>query len=238
MQINDSISVDCVIFGFDGTSLKCLLIERADKDYKLPGNMIRQNEDIQSAAYRVLEELTGLKEVFLQELSVFSDPNRICGSELDWINNSYQINTTRVVTVAYYALVKLNAQIRVHSKANKTIWADIQSINRLAMDHKMILVDALSTLNKNLLNSPIAFELLPKKFTIRQLENLYKAILGVEIDNRNFRKKILDCGYIICTGEREKNVAHKPALYYTFDKNKYKKELKNNFKLNFLNWHY
>ncbi len=238
MQINDSISVDCVIFGFDGISLKCLLTDRGIQDYKLPGSMIRQDEDITSAAYRVLAEHTGLKDVYLQELSVFSDPKRIDDTELQWINSFYHIQTERVVTVAYYALVKLNAQIRAHAKATQTIWMEIQHINRLAMDHKLILVDALSTLNRNLLNSPIAFELLPKKFTIRELENLYKAILGVDIDNRNFRKKILDCGYVFCTGEREKNVAHKPALYYTFDKNKYKKEQKNTFKLNFINWHY
>lgn len=238
MQTNESISVDCVILGFDGTSLKCLLTERGAQDYKLPGSMILQNEDITSAAYRVLAELTGLQDVFLQELSVFSDPNRVTGDELAWINHFYQIHTTRVVTVAYYALVKLSGQMLMYTNENHAVWKDVQEINRLAMDHKSILTNALTTLNRNFLQSPIAFELLPKKFTIRELENLYKAVLGVEIDNRNFRKKILDCGYVVCTGEREKNVPHKPAFFYTFDKNKYKKEQKRTFKLNFINWHY
>ena len=118
-QINSSISVDCVIFGFDGTSLNVLLIKREQKngieekeDYKLPGSMIYEDETLSQAAYRVLAQTTGLENIYLKQLHVFSDPERVRGEDLAWLNRFYQINTPRVVTVAYYSLVKLNDRIR------------------------------------------------------------------------------------------------------------------------------
>ncbi|MDD2288860.1 MAG: NUDIX hydrolase [Bacteroidales bacterium] len=236
MQTNQSISVDCVVFGFDGRSLKCLLVRRDGLDHKLPGSLIFDNEDIPSAAYRVLEEMTGLGDIYLKELSVFSDPLRVGKEDLEWINTFYGVNTRRVVTVAYYALVKLDRRILSHTQEKGALWKEVESITSLAMDHRQILHMALEMLIRDMTNSPIAFELLPKKFTIRELTDLYKAILGVEIDRRNFRKKIKDCGYILPTGEKEKGVPHKPAAYFVFDKNRYKKEEKKTRKLNFINW--
>ena len=236
MQTNQSISVDCVVFGFDGRSLKCLLIKRDGQDLKLPGSLISDQEDIPSAAYRVLEEMTGLKDIFLKELSVFSDPSRVGDKDLEWINHFYGVHTTRVVTVAYYALVKLDNKIMSHIREKEAFWKEVDSISALAMDHKDILNKAMSMLSRDMTHSPIAFELLPRKFTIRELADLYKAVLGVEIDNRNFRKKIIGCGYILPTGEKEKGVAHKPAAYYIFDKHRYKREEKKIRKLNFINW--
>ena len=236
MQTNQSISVDCVVFGFDGLSLRCLLVRRNGLDYKLPGSLILENEDIPSAAYRVLEEMTGLRDVFLKELSVFSNPSRVGKEDLEWINAFYGVNTRRVVTVASYALVKLDGNMRSYTEEKGAIWKEVSCIASLAMDHKQILHKALDMLHRDMTYSPIAFELLPRKFTIRELAGLYEKILGVEIDSRNFRKKIFSCGYILPAGDKEKGVPHKPAAYFVFDKNRYKKEEKKTSKLNFINW--
>ncbi len=240
-KVNSSISVDCVIFGFDGKALNVLLIKRQQRnevgdkeDYKLPGSMIYENETLSQAAYRVLGQTTGLENIYLKQLHVFSDPERVRGEDLEWLNDFYQINTSRVVTVAYYSLVKLNNRILSYTMRKKARWMDVQSIRQLGLDHKEIVMCALETLSRELMQSPIAFELLPKKITIRQLQNLYEAVLGIEIDNRNFRKKILASGYLVATNEREQGVAHKPAQYYIFNKTKYEREQKSKFRLNFI----
>lgn len=242
VQTNHSLSVDCVVFGFNGQSLKVLLVERryrdrstsAPKEYKLPGSMILQAETLPDAADRVLAEMTGLSGVFLKQTTIFSDPHRVTGEELKWINEYHNIASNRVVTVGYYALVKLDKQMIAHTTSLGAHWASVDNVKRLAMDHKEILIDALSILCEQIANSPIAFELLPRKFTIRQLQTLYGAILGIEIDNRNFRKKILESGYLIPTGEREKGVAHKPAEFFIFNMAAYKKVKNRGFKLTFI----
>lgn len=241
-QINSSISVDCVIFGFDGASLNVLLIKREQKngiedkeDYKLPGSMIYEDETLSQAAYRVLAQTTGLENIYLKQLHVFSDPKRVRGEDLAWLNRFYQINTPRVVTVAYYSLVKLNDRILTYTMREKAKWVDVQSIRSLGLDHKEIVMCALETLSRELMQLHIAFELLPRKITIRQLQNLYEAVLGIEIDNRNFRKKILSSGYLIATNEKEQGVAHKPAQYYLFNRAQYEREQKSKFRLNFIN---
>lgn len=244
-----SISVDCVVFGFDGNSLKVLLVKRKyrsrdeegkecwKEDWKLPGSPIFEDEDLSDSAYRILEELTNLKQVYLKQLQVFSDPHRLEEEGLEWLRDAYGFETRRIITMAYYALVKLNPKMVAHTAMRKAEWHDVQSVKKLALDHKEILMYALNTLNKQLLNEPIAFELLPRKFTIRQLQTLYEAILGIEIDNRNFRKKLLGSGYLQSVAEKEKNVAHKPAQFYLFNRNAYERENKKRSKLHFINWH-
>ena len=146
IQMNQSLSVDCAVFGFNGKSLKVLLIERRyyapdtrlDK-LKLPGAMILDNETLPQAAYRVLEEATGLRDVYLKQMDIFSDPNRVSGEELEWINRYHGIRTERVVTVGYYALVKLDTRTVAYTTAKGAQWVDVDSIQRLAMDHKQIL---------------------------------------------------------------------------------------------------
>lgn len=135
------------------------------------------------------------------------------GEELRWLNEYYGVHTGRVVTVGYYALVKLNEALIASAAAEHAQWVGVERVTRLAMDHKQIMARALETLGRQLMVEPIAFELLPRKFTLRQLQVLYEAILGIEIDNRNFRKKVLSSGYLRETGEREKHVAHKPAMF-------------------------
>lgn len=246
IQMNQSLSVDCAVFGFDGRSLKVLLIERRYykpdthlDPLKLPGAMILEDETLPDAAYRVLEEATGLKDVYLKQMEIFSDPKRVSGEELEWINRYHGIRSDRVVTVGYYALVKLDTRTVAYTTAKGAQWVDVESIQRLAMDHKQILSSALRVLCREMLQSPVAFELLPRKFTIRQLQDLYAAVLGIEIDNRNFRKKILSSGFLTPTAEREQGVAHKPAQYYTFNKNAYKRALKEKLRMGFINnWRY
>ena len=144
-----------------------------------------------------------------------------------------------MVTVGYYALVKLDAPTIAYTTAKGARWVDVESIQRLAMDHKQILASALATLCREMLQSPVAFELLPRKFTIRELQTLYSAVLGIEIDNRNFRKKILASGFLTPTAEKEQGVAHKPAQYYTFNRSAYKRALKEKLRLGFINnWRY
>ncbi len=246
IQMNQSLSVDCAVFGFNGQSLKVLLIERRDYTpdshldrLKLPGAMILENETLPDAANRVLAEATGLRDIYLKQMEIFSDPNRVNGEELAWINRYHGIRTERVVTVGYYALVKLDNRTIAYTTAKGAQWVEVEAIQRLAMDHKQILSTALSALYREMIQSPVAFELLPRKFTIRQLQTLYGAVLGIEIDNRNFRKKILSSGFLTPTEEKEQGVAHKPAQYYTFNKNAYQKAVKERQKLGFINnWSY
>ena len=245
VQTNQSLSVDCAVFGFDGETLKVLLIERAahrslDR-LKLPGSMILENETLPEAAYRVLEEATGLlkRDLYLKQMEIFSDPNRVSGEELEWINRKHGINTVRVVTVGFYALLKLDRRTTDYTTKKGAQWVPIDAIQRLAMDHKEILSSALGYLCREMQQSPVAFELLPKKFTIRALQRLFEAVLGIEIDNRNFRKKMLSSGFLLATGEKEERVAHKPAEYYTFNRNAYRRALKAKLKMGFIdNWRY
>lgn len=252
VQMNQSLSVDCAVFGFDGRTLKVLLIERRYQlpdsrldRMKLPGAMILENETLPEAAYRVLSEATGRavrqlrRSVYLKQMEIFSDPGRVSGEELEWINRYHGIRTERVVTVGYYALVKLDERMIARTGAHGARWVDVESIQRLAMDHKQILTAALAHLCREMVQSPVAFELLPRRFTIRELQTLYSAVLGIEIDNRNFRKKILASGLVVPTGEREQGVAHKPARYYTFDRTAYRRAEKEKLRLSFINnWKY
>ena len=243
-RINPSLSVDCVVFGFDGRSLKVLLLERRYRlrsgeeahDFKLPGSLIYEDEDVRSAAHRVLEQYTGQREIYLRQLHVFSRPDRVEGEELAWLQAHYRVETSRVVTVAYYMLVKLDESLLSYVRTHGARWIELETVHHLAMDHKQILGYALETLGKQMMAEPIAFELLPRRFTLRQLQQLYEGILGIEIDNRNFRKKVLSSDYISPTGEREKQVAHKPAMYYTFNRQKFSKDIRQKFRLNFINW--
>ena len=231
VQVNSAISVDCVIFGFDGKNIKVLLVRRRtadplydDKGLKLPGAMILENETLPEAAARGLEGSTGLKGLYLKQTSIFSDPKRVDEGELAWIGQYHGIHTVRVVTVGYYALVKLDQGMVNYTRRQGAVWVSVDDIHHLIMDHMDILADALSVLQKDLLWSPIAFQLLPKKFTVRQLQNLLEAVFGIEIDNRNFRKKLFSAGILQETDEFERNVNHKPARLYVLNKSAFGKK--------------
>jgi 8-oxo-dGTP diphosphatase len=212
-QYLNSLSVDCIIFGFDDHEVKILLIERAAEPSKgmwaLPGGFVEPEEDLDNAAKRILEELTGLSNIYMEQVMTFGEVDR------------YPLG--RVISVAYYALVKIeDYKLRAASLASDARWHSISKAPTLVFDHNKILLAGEEKLKRRVRYQPIGFELLPKKFTLTQLQKLYEAILGVTLDKRNFRKKMLSMDLIIKLDESETNVAHRAARYFKFDKNKYK----------------
>jgi 8-oxo-dGTP diphosphatase len=215
-----ALTVDCVVFGFDDGELKVLLIERALEPFQgawaLPGGFVRVEETLDSAARRELQEEAGLKDVFLEQLFTFGaikrDPRE------------------RVVSVAYYALVKLAAhETKAATDAADARWFPISRVPRLAFDHAEILATALSRLKGKVRYQPIGFELLPPKFTLSQLQHLYEAVLGASLDKRNFRKKVLSFGLLAPLKETQMAGRHRPAQLFCFDAEKYEKLKKRGF---------
>ena len=233
-----NVSVDCVVFGFDFNDLKILLIERninhegiTFQDLKLPGDLVRWNEDICEAASRILKELTGLENIFLKQLTAFGGINRlnIRPRDMAWLR---QIDhpEERVITIAWYSLINIaldrSAQLSLEESAR---WISVSQITELAFDHRLILDYALQQLRQDLMFQPIGFELLPEKFTLSQLQKLYELIFQTHYDKRNFRKKIAQVNYIMPLHEKQTGVAHKPARLYSFNKKLYEKTRKENF---------
>jgi 8-oxo-dGTP diphosphatase len=213
-------SVDNVIFGFDDYDLKVLLIKRGQDPYKglwaLPGDLVRPDEDIDSAAYRVLGELTGIENVFLEQILTFGKVNR------------HPLG--RVITISYLSLIKIsNYTVTPSSFANQAEWHSLSKVKELAFDHNEILEACFQKLKRNIRIRPIGFELLPPKFTLTELQHLYEAILQSELDKRNFRKKILSMHFIEDVKEIQAGVAHRPARLYKFDKNTYESLLQKGF---------
>lgn len=205
-----AISVDCVIFGFDENELKVLLIESDLKEYKgkwsLLGDIVHPDEDLETAAYRVLRERTGLDDVFMEQVQAFGALNRHPAG--------------RVVTIAYYSLVNIqHAELKTHH--NELHWHAVKDIRHMAFDHKDILATCYQRLQHKVLDQPVGFNLLPKKFSLRDLQNLYEAILDVKLDRRNFRKKFFAMDYLIDLNEEEQDVRHRPARLYKFNQDKY-----------------
>ena len=228
--LNPHISVDCVIFGFDGARLKVLLIKRTDQEdkqsfamkYKLPGDLIQSNEDLDRAAERVLREHTGLQNIFLRQFKVFGNPGRIPDNDdRKWLEDTSGVKIGRVVTTAYYALIKINKSKTESENDHHASWHTIDTLPPLIFDHQEIILSGLERLRNEIRFEPLCFELLPGKFTIRQIQTLYEVILGQSLDNRNFRKKLLKAPYIEPLNEKQKGVAHKPAIFYRFDKKRY-----------------
>lgn len=236
-RLNPHISVDCVVFGFDARQLRVLLIEREqipkeDRTLlsgllKLPGNLITDTEDLDNSAYRILKELTGVENIYLKQFAVFANPDRLNNTnDLMWLRSTSGLPVERVLTVAYYSLMKIDKSNPTRSLLAKTHWAPVKTLPQLTFDHHLIIADALEALRKELRTEPIGFELLPKKFTIRQIQTLYEVILGNKLDNRNFRKKVGKLKYIVALPEKEKSVNHKPAQLYKFDKKIFIRERK------------
>lgn len=238
-RLNPNVSVDCVIFGFDGDRLKVLLIDRGqvissnekEKVYALPGNLIREDEDLDDAAGRVLFELTGLENIFLEQFGSFGNPNRLTKEhDLEWLKSIRAQPDARVITVAYYSLIKADQyEIHASSFAQDAFWHDIDELPPLGFDHLEIIESALRELKFKSKYQPLGFELLPEKFTLGQLQKLYEAILGTDLDKRNFRRKIMKMAFLDPLSEKQIGVAHKPARYYTFDKEKYQNYKGNDF---------
>jgi 8-oxo-dGTP diphosphatase len=236
-QLNPNVSVDCVILGFDRDRLKVLLIER-EGDYPdlasklaLPGDLIFNHENLIMAAHRVLEELTGLKDIFLKQIGAFGDPDRISKeTDKQWLKSIRANPEARVITIAYYSLVQItDYEPHASSFAQSANWYDVEEIEDLAFDHFKILQQALDQLRQEIRQHPIGFNLMPELFTLRQLQNMYEAILGKPLDKRNFRRKILKLNILTPTDEKEKDVAHKPAQYFKFNEESYNALLETGF---------
>ena len=215
-----ALTVDCVVFGFDEGELKVLLIQRALEPFKgkwaLPGGFVRVDETIDEAARRELGEEAGLKDVFLEQLYTFGAVNRD--------------PRERVVSVAYYALVKLALHdTQAATDAADARWFPISKSPKLAFDHADILATALIRLKGKVRYQPIGFELLPPKFTLSQLQHLYEAVLETGLDKRNFRKKVLGFGLLVPLKETRMTGRHRPAQLFRFDAGKYEKLKKHGF---------
>jgi len=208
-------TVDCVIFGFQDGKIKLLLTERNEYPFKdtwsLPGFFVNNDEEMETAVMRILYEHTGLKDIFLEQLSAFAGLKRHPSG--------------RILTVAYYALLQLdNMKIKpkpVTSYMKQAQWFAVDEIPELAFDHRQIVDLSLEKIRRKISYSPIAFELLPEKFTLTQLQMVYEAILGKTLDKRNFRKKMLNYGFLKELPEVQKGVSYRAARLYKLDKRKY-----------------
>ncbi|MFC5283903.1 NUDIX hydrolase [Pedobacter alpinus] len=209
-------TVDCIIFGFDEGELKILLIERNEEPFKgwfaLPGYFVENTEAIETAAKRILYESTGLKDIYMEQFYTFGALGRHPQG--------------RVITVAYYALIRLNGQKDLHPITNfakQAVWVNVKDIPELAFDHSRIFRKGFEKIRNKISYQPIAFELLPEKFTLTQLQNVYEVILNKKLDKRNFRKKMLSYDILRELDEKQKGVSYRAAKLYKFDKRKYAK---------------
>lgn len=231
-QLHPNISVDCVIFGFDFEKLNVILVERIldepgtnnrlISDFTLAGNHAFVDEQLVDAAKRVLFDLTGLHDIFLEQFYTSGDPDRLkCPKDQLWLQETGKDPEVRVVSVCYFSLLNCN-EVEIIKKDRNVDWLPVSEAQNLAFDHAEILENALSALRIKLRNEPIiGFELLPEKFTLSQLQKLYEVIFDVEFDKRNFRKKVSKMKYLIQLDEKQTGVSHKPARFYSFDKEIY-----------------
>jgi 8-oxo-dGTP diphosphatase len=208
-----AITVDNVVFGFDNRVLKVLLIRRGIEPFlgtwALPGGFVRIDETLEQAAARELAEETGLHQIYLEQLHSFSGLNRD--------------PRERVISVAYVALVRRVDHLPcADTDAAEAQWHTIDELPELAFDHSDIFEKAIERLRGKIRWQPIGFELLPKKFTLRQIQTLYEAVLGRELDKRNFRKKLLGFGFLVALEEHDTEESRRPAQLYRFDQKKYK----------------
>lgn len=207
-----SFTVDCVIFGFEEDKLKVLLIRSDFEEFvgkwSLLGDVVSEPEDLEDAAYRVLRQRTGMNNIFLEQVKTFGGPSRHPGG--------------RVITVAYCSLLNIHHH-KLKITENELHWHCVKGLSDLAFDHSIIVDECYQWLQKRIQVHPLGFNLLPEKFSLRELQNLYEAILGSSLDRRNFRKKFFSMDFLIDVGEYEENVPHRPGKLYKFNFEKYEK---------------
>src|SRR5204862_1176871 len=209
---NIAISVDCVIFGYDNKELKVLLIKSDLEEfaglYSLLGDLVRPDEDLESASYRVLRDRTGMEDVYLEQVHTFGSIGRHPSG--------------RVITTAYYSLIDIKHH-KLKLNHNDLHWHSVNDIKELAFDHKTILDTCLCRLREQVMDHPVVFNLLPEKFSLRELQDLYQSILDTDLDRRNFRKKIAIKGWLVDLNEMENNVPHRPGKLYALKKQHHRK---------------
>ncbi len=215
-----SVTIDCSIFGFENGKLQVLLVKHGfgirKGEWALPGGWIKKDEGIDEAASRLLLELTGVRDIFLEQLKAFGNPSRF--------------PLGRVITIGYYALInKENYEIKPGYTASEARWYKMEKIPNLIYDHQEILSYSLTQLRRRVRQAPIGFNLLPEKFTLLQLMRLYEEILDLEMDKPNFRRKFLSMKLLLDLKEKQKDVSHRAAKLYKFDNEVYKKLAKRGF---------
>ena len=217
-----AVTTDCVIFGFNGERLQVLLIERGIEPYKgrwaFPGGFLKMDEAAEEGALRELKEETGLENAYIQQLHTFSDPNRD--------------PRERVITIAYYALVRIQ-EVKGGDDAASARWFPLDEIPPLAFDHDYILRMATQRLREQIHFQPIGFELLPEKFTIKELQSLYEAILEINFDRRNFAKKMLHLEILTELDETIWPTPKREAKLYKFNSEKYEELKRKGFRIEF-----
>lgn len=217
-----AVTTDCVIFGFDGSELQVLLIERGIEPFKgkwaFPGGFLKMDETAREGALRELKEETGLENAYIEQFNTYSEPGRDLRE--------------RVITIAHYALVRIQ-EVKGGDDAAKAQWFPIDEVPQLAFDHDKILRDAMRKLRERIHFEPIGFELLPEKFTMRELQILYESILGVKFDRRNFAKKMMHYELLNQLDETVRPTAKRDALLYSFNKRNYELFKKKGFQMEF-----
>lgn len=209
------VATDCIVFGFDAGELKLLIFKRRvepDKDkWSLIGSFVELNEDVDQAAKRVIKEITGLSNIFFEQLKAYGKSNR---------DHGY-----RCISIAQFALIRIDDYDRKLVEKHGAYWYKINDIPKLALDHDQMVVDALNELRKKARYQPIGFELLPEKFTIPQLQSLYESIYQRDMDSRNFRKKVLSLKVLRKLDEKDRASSKRGAYLYKFDSDNYHKLL-------------
>jgi len=205
------VALDCIIFGFDEGELKLLLLKRkfepAKDEWSLMGGFLKRDESLDEGARRILCQLTGLTDIYMEQLHVFGELDRDPGE--------------RTISIAFYALIKVDDNDRKLAEAHGAQWVSLKNLPTLIFDHNQMVDKALKTLRSRIVRKPIGFELLPEKFTLPQLQALYEAINQEQLDKRNFRKRILETGLLEKLNEKEKGSSKKGAFFYKFNNEKY-----------------
>ncbi len=208
------VALDCIVFGFDGEDIKLMLIKRNfDPErgkWSLMGGFLESDEDLEDATNRILYDLTGLKDIYFEEIKTFGKVNR------DPVE--------RTLSICFFALINIHAHDQDSAKAQNAFWINLKNRPELIFDHNEMVDIALERLRYKAALHPIGFELLPEKFTIPQLQKLYEAIYDSPLDRRNFSRKILSTKLLLDTGEKNENSTTKKAILYKLDKEKYQKQ--------------
>ncbi len=219
-EIIDALSIDCVIFGFENSELSVLLVKHGQGiskgQWALPGGWIKYNESVDDAAIRILTAQTSVTNIYLEQLKSFGAVDRYPGK--------------RVITVAFYALVnKFSFVLHPGDSVSDVQWISVKDIPKMVYDHQQIFDFAFRQLKHKVLHEPIGYNLLPKKFTLLQLQELYESILETKLDKPNFRRKMIKTDLLIPCNEKQTNVAHRAANLYKFQKKVYDKLVEKGF---------
>ncbi len=238
-NLQPGLSVDCVLFGFDNNELKILLLKlKSIEKWALPGGFVNVDKDVNAEAHAVLKNRIGLENVFLKQFYLFGNLERNLNTHTPELIKNGIISTKRIaffkqrfITVGYYALVEYSKvkETTVDFISEACEWHSIHNLPKMIIDHKEIILKAHQTLKKELNTEPIGLNLLPKQFTMPELQALYETVLEKKLDRRNFSRKMLNYNILKDTNKRRMGVKHKAPILYEFDMENYNQAIKNGF---------